>query len=548
VMIDLASGQTQRPCPACDLARLPWRWSPDGMVLLAAARTRVTSSGAGASSPTATIKPGGYRYWQFGVGGAAAPLSDHLVPGETATQGGLETAPLGDVAWIGGRPAILAHGLSTTRLDWWRIGIGAPVNLTARLPASAGRAMAKGEKSLLLGSGGSVFVLGSDGLRRLAEPPVHVQLTAAPPGETAQGVLITSPGGGRIISAGGGEVPGPIVEADAELRALSIVGGSAALVRRGGDGASTLIVRGPGRAERSVLPLNPGLAGVASRPPVAIHHTGAGCLALTSWLYLPAAHQPGDRRPLIVVPYPGAVYGQAPADRRLDSTRLDTNVQVMVGAGYAVLVPSLPLPMDREPAPGLADAILAVVDAARLQQPGLSTTRLALWGQSFGGWGVLMAATQSPRFSAIIASAPITDFIAMHGGQRLAAIAAPELAFNAPGMQAYTETGQARMGAPPWLALNKYLRNSPRYQTDKITAPVLLLYGDLDFDPIQVMGLFTSLHRQRKDAQLVVYRGEQHVITSPGNIRDLYARAFSFLETVMPPEPATAREAIRPSQ
>jgi dipeptidyl aminopeptidase/acylaminoacyl peptidase len=347
-------------------------------------------------------------------------------------------------------------------------------------------------------------------------------------------------------------MPGPVLAPGAtpgvEVRALDARGGWTALFHRGADGVSRLDAQAPSGGARLVLTLNPWLADIDARPPVAIVHRGRDGAPLTSWLYLPADHKPGDRRTLIVVPYPGSAYPQPPADRRLDSPRLDTNVQVMVGAGYAVLVPSLPIPMDREPSPGLADAILGVVDAARAQQAGLSANRLVLWGQSFGGWGVLMAATQSSRFSAVIASAPITDFVAMHGGQRLAALAAPELGFNAPGMQAYTETGQARMGAPPWAALDKYLRNSPRYQTEKITAPVLLLYGDLDFDPIQVMGLFTGLHRQGKDAQLVVYRGEQHVVTSPGNIRDLYARAFAFVAAVLPPEAAEASEAIRVSQ
>ena len=56
--------------------------------------------------------------------------------------------------------------------------------------------------------------------------------------------------------------------------------------------------------------------------------------------------------------------------------------------------------------------------------------------------------------------------------------------------------------------------------------------------------------RLGKDAQLLEYRGEQHVMISPGNVRDLYARAFAFSRDSLGDEPGgTAKpEAIRPSQ
>jgi dipeptidyl aminopeptidase/acylaminoacyl peptidase len=41
--------------------------------------------------------------------------------------------------------------------------------------------------------------------------------------------------------------------------------------------------------------------------------------------------------------------------------------------------------------------------------------------------------------------------------------------------------------------------------------------------------MFAALYRQNKDAVLVTYRGEGHVVIGPGNVRDQYRRLFDFL-------------------
>lgn len=535
-LVDLATGRQVRPCPACDLSKLPWRWSSDGKSLLALARTEGTDLGD-------------YRYWRFSMAGPAELLSKTLIPGQVATQAGIETQPQGDVAWVGRDALVLAREPPSQRLDWWRVTSRGPVNLTARIPAPRGRALVKDQDGVLIATADGLFRLTSHGISLAAGAAAKISVNPPLRGEAADVALLSFPSGGCVVSVGGEDHPGPSIEDGATPLAVASRGGWAAVTHHRDDGVTDLSVRGPSGADRPVLTLNPWLAEISTRPPIPIHHTGLRGEALTSWLYLPPDHKPGDHRPLVVAPYPGYAYLAPPADRRPESTRLDTSVPVIVGAGYAVLVPSLPMPMDQEPAPGLADAILIAVDAAGAQQPGLATARPALWNSSFGGWGVLMAATQSARFSAVIAAAPITDFVAVHGEQNLAAIADPAMFFTAPASQAYTETGQARVNGLPWTALDRYIRNSPRYQTDKLTAPVLMFYGDLDFNPIQAMALFSSLRRQGKDAELVIYRGESHIILAPDNVRDLYARAFAFLDAVMPASARAERAAeIRPSQ
>jgi dipeptidyl aminopeptidase/acylaminoacyl peptidase len=98
-------------------------------------------------------------------------------------------------------------------------------------------------------------------------------------------------------------------------------------------------------------------------------------------------------------------------------------------------------------------------------------------------------------------------------------------------MQTLMETDQIHMGGPPWSDLGRYIRNSPVFAVDRVTTPILIVQGDLDYVAIQQgEEFFTSLYRQRKRAQFVRYWGEGHTIESPANVRDLWQRIFAWLE------------------
>lgn len=76
----------------------------------------------------------------------------------------------------------------------------------------------------------------------------------------------------------------------------------------------------------------------------------------------------------------------------------------------------------------------------------------------------------------------------------------------------------------------------------------MLVTSDNDLTTGQAAPLFSALFRQDKDAVLVNYRGEAHVVINPDNLRDLYARAFSFLSDTMGVPSVTEAVAERPSQ
>ena len=63
----------------------------------------------------------------------------------------------------------------------------------------------------------------------------------------------------------------------------------------------------------------------------------------------------------------------------------------------------------------------------------------------------------------------------------------------------------------------------------------MIMKGDLDFlGPEQAEAFFTALYRLGKRARLVSYVGEEHVIQSPANVRDMWMRIEEWLSQTMP--------------
>jgi dipeptidyl aminopeptidase/acylaminoacyl peptidase len=514
-LVDLTTGKRIVPCPRCDMLAKTWAWSPDGKALAAAAR-----------DGDLYAKP--FGYWRFSLSGEATRLAPDLVADEGARD--LQVQPQGQAVWLGNEPVGLARRAADVRADWWSLG-ATPRNLTAAIDKPLGLAAAVERDALLVRTAKGVFRI-----KAHAEPSLVAAAAARlTPGQVMAGVrptaLLDQAGVGTHWLAAGGD-KGAAASVDPSLRVLAFSAktGAVAAADRNAHGVTRVTLLRKDQAAVPVTTLNLSLQEVRFAEAHAVPHRGIHGEALTSWLYLPASHKVSDDRGLVVVPYPGTRHDVAPADPTPGALEFYTNVQLMVARGYAVLIPSLPLALDEPPAPRLAEAILLAADAARAQQAGLSASKLALWGQSFGGYGTLLAGSQSSRFKALIASAPITDLGWMHDTNRPGALAAPEVYLTLGGFAAYTESGQGRMGAKPEDAPDLYRANSPRYQAGKVTAPVLMIFGDLDFGHILTQGMFSALARDGKDVQLVVYRGEQHVPINPENVRDLYRRAFAFLE------------------
>lgn len=546
-LVDLHTGRRTKPCPACDLLPHLLAWSPDGRELLAYAR------------PTGAPWPRGELVRIAAATGTLARPARGLVP---VAEGRPTLVPAG---WMGGDPVVLARpaGDPRSRPDWYRLAPAGPVNLTRSLTA-APRSLAA------LGPAGLVAIV--DGAARRIDPAgcptrlplAEVRSVATPRPLTGDRLRAAVPaaslasasldGERRLVRlAPDGVRTGAVLPPDAVLLAAGPDG--SAVFRRTApshvQGFDSLELARPDRSPRILAGLNARFADVDPPRAVPVAHAGPDGRPLTSWLFLPPpAPAAAPPPPLVVRPYAGETLQARPGDPP-EPRGLATDLRVLTGHGYAVLVPSLPTPQPRgEPAAGLADRILAIVDAAAADPAtagAFDPDRMALWGKSFGGYTALAAVAQTDRFrAAVVISAPV-DLLSKWGTIPPMYRAWPEEGLWTAWSAGWVETAQGDMGGPPWTDLPRYARNSPLWSADRIRTPVLLMHGDQDNIPItQAEAMFSALHRQDRDALLVTYWGERHHIVSPGNVRDLYARAFGFLDARLAPVTAEPVAGGRP--
>jgi len=526
-LLDLATGRVRTPCPACDTLTSMLAWSAQDELL-------------------AYVRDDGSA-WRDGrlVRIAADLRMTDAAPGlQAAIAGRPERVAAG---WWG--PDVLLYGRAAraARDDWWRVGSAGRTALTSELPSPLAGAPLASASGLLVTAQGAAWRISRQGraLRLTAAPfariprrgegiPDRTVFALRADGRLA-GVL-GPPGVARaVLVAAGGEVRAVAPLGPGE-RAVLVSGAGAVVSALSGGGAEALVWRRPGAPDQVLARINPRLHDLDRPAPIPIAHAGANGEELRSWLFLPATTR--SPPPLVVVPYPGAVRA-TPPDDIWDAPAM-APAATLLGHGYAVLLPSLPAWREGQgPADRLGERVLAIVDAAARSSAAagrFDPTRLGLWGHSFGGYATAAIVTQTDRFGAAVATAPPTDLVSFHGQFSAHRRLHPEEGLSTPWTAGWTESLQGDMRAPPWEAAERYRRNSPVMQAQRITTPLLLAYGELDgAHPGQAEALFSALYRQNKDAILLTYWGEGHLFGSPGNIRDLYRRGLAFLDAHLMP-------------
>jgi dipeptidyl aminopeptidase/acylaminoacyl peptidase len=300
----------------------------------------------------------------------------------------------------------------------------------------------------------------------------------------------------------------------------------------GRSGTFLTLVRG-GEVQ-SLVEANTFLRDVAESECRIIGYRSLDGVELKGLLLLPPNYQQGKRYPLVTWVYAGNVYKDK--DHLPWQTRLNfdhpLNLQLLGARGYAVLIPSMPLPPQgsiSDPLLELTKGVLPAID--KVIELGLADPhRLAVMGHSFGGYSTMGLVTQTNRFKAAIAMAGFSDFISAYGIFDARFRYEPyshEWIF----FQSTFETGPGRMGNPPWKDFARYRRNSPIFYADRVQTPLMIIQGDMDFVNLQQgEEFFTALYRQGKRARFVRYWGEDHILSSPANIRDFWQQAYAWLD------------------
>ena len=232
-------------------------------------------------------------------------------------------------------------------------------------------------------------------------------------------------------------------------------------------------------------------------------HDGTLAKVKTAVLLPPGAKR-GDRLPAIVTLYPGGDVTSRAADFGGGNVFTVPNL-VFTSRGFAVVLCHLALGPNREagnPVQEMVDVLLPqVYRAAELGYVDLD--RLAVTGQSYGGYGTASIVTRTNVFRAAVPISGVFDLFGNYG----------HIDPDGDGFfQGWSEGGQARMGTHPWANVRRYLDNSPYYNADKIRTPVLIVHGTADMAYHDAGKLFTALRRLGKPAQLASYLDQGHVI------------------------------------
>jgi dipeptidyl aminopeptidase/acylaminoacyl peptidase len=197
------------------------------------------------------------------------------------------------------------------------------------------------------------------------------------------------------------------------------------------------------------------------------------------------------------------------------------NIPYFVSNGYLVFDPNIYY-KDGEPG---NSAYNSVVSAARhlSKMPFVDSTRMALQGQSWGGYQIAYLVTKTNMFRAAWAGAPVANMTSAYGGIRWG---------SGLNRQFQYEHTQSRIGATLWQRQDLYLKNSPLFFADKVTTPLVIMHNDADGSVPWYQGIeyFTALRRLGKKVWLLEYNDEDHNLVQRKNRKDLSIRLGQFFD------------------
>lgn len=248
-------------------------------------------------------------------------------------------------------------------------------------------------------------------------------------------------------------------------------------------------------------------------------------------LYTPDNLDPSEKYPMIVYFYEKntqnlyASYSPAPS-------RSVVNFPLYVSNGYVVFVPDI-VYKTGHPGESAYNCIVSGTEAMCAQFPFINKEKMALQGQSWGGYQTAYLVTRTDMYAAAEAGAPVSNMTSAYGGIRWG---------TGHSRIGQYEHGQSRIGKTLWDegGLDLYIENSPVFFADKIKTPLMIMSNDGDGAVPWYQGIeyFMALRRLGKPCWLLEYNNEAHNLNSRYNSKDLSVRLMQFFDHYLKDAPA----------
>lgn len=257
-----------------------------------------------------------------------------------------------------------------------------------------------------------------------------------------------------------------------------------------------------------------------------IDYTSAKGDKLQGALFLPANYQPGKSYPTIVYIYEKLSQGlnnyTVPTYNGFNKTTYTSN-------GYAVLMPDIVYKVN-DPGMSAVWCVLPALEAA-IKTGIVDKDHVGIQGHSWGGYQTSFLVTQTNAFAAAIAGAPLTEMITMYNS----------IYWNSGGSNmAIFESSQGRFTGSPLDVPEAYMRNSPITHAKNVKTPLVILHNDKDgaVDFTQGIFYYNTLRRLQKPVVMLQYKGENHGLRVPANMKDYTVRMREFFDHYLMGKPA----------
>ena len=240
---------------------------------------------------------------------------------------------------------------------------------------------------------------------------------------------------------------------------------------------------------------------------------------LSATLMKPENFDPAKRYPMLVYIYERLTQGLHRFVNPAPGTSI--NAAYYVSNGYLVLMPDIVYTIGYPGQSALKcvlPAIQAVVDKGFVDEQAIG-----IQGHSWGGYQIAYMITQTNRFRAVAAGAPVSNMTSAYSGIRWES--------GLPRQFQYERT-QSRIGGNLWEYPLRFLENSPVFRADRVQTPLLMLHNDNDGAVPWYQGIeyYLALRRLGKEVYMFNYNGEAHGLRKRPNQKDYTRRTQEFFD------------------